>query len=59
MGIISIIIFVFFGFIALGLFGLLCKVVGFIFELLLEGISEGLGCLCWIIAIFILFAVLL
>lgn len=54
MGIVSIITLVFFGFITLGFLGLFCKVGEFIFELLFEGISEGLGCLFWIIIIIVI-----
>ena len=59
MGIISVILIVILGFIVLGLLGWIMKAFGFILELLLDGVGHGLGCLCWIIAIIILFAVLL
>lgn len=59
MGIISVILLVILGVIVLGLLGWIMKAFGFIFELLLDGVGHGLGCLCWIIAIIILFAVLL
>ena len=59
MGIISVIVLVVLGVIVLGILGWIMKLFGFIFELLLDGIGHGLGCLCWIIALIILFAVLL
>ena len=59
MEIISVILIVILGVIVLGLLGWIMKAFGFIFELLLDGVGHGLGCLCWIIAIIILFTVLL
>ena len=59
MGIISVILLVILGVIVLGLLGWIMEAFGFIFELLLDGVGHGLGCLCWIIALIILFAVLL
>lgn len=59
MEIISVILLVILAVIVLGLLGWIMKLFGFIFELLLDGVSHGLGCLCWIIAIIILFSMLL
>ena len=59
MEIVGIITFVIIAIVVFGLLGLLLKVGGFVFDLLLDGCSEFIGCLAWIIAIIILFAVLL
>jgi hypothetical protein len=53
MGIIGIIVFGIFGFIFLGVLGWIIKIFGYVFDFLLDGCFQSLGCLIWIVIIFL------
>ena len=58
MAIIGVILFGILSFIFLGVFGKILQVFCFVFDSLLDGCFRSLGCLTWIIIIFLLLAVL-
>lgn len=58
MAIIGVILFGILSFIFLGVFGKILQVFCFVFDFLLDGCFRSLGCLTWIIIIFLLLVVL-
>ena len=54
MGLIGIIVLVIIGFVVLGVGGWFLKLLGYVFNFLLEGFFKSLGCLFWVILILII-----
>ncbi len=42
-----------FGFIFLGVLGWIIKILGYVFDFLFDGCCQSLGCLFWIVIIFL------
>jgi len=51
---IGIIILAIFAFICLGILGWIFKALGYVFEFLLDGCMEGIGCLVWVFIIIVI-----
>ena len=51
---IGIIILAIFAFICIGILGWIFKALGYVFEFLLDGCMEGIGCLVWVFIIIVI-----
>ena len=51
MELIGIIVLVIIGFVVLGVGGWLLKLLGYVFDFLLEGFFKSIGCLFWVLII--------